>query len=35
MIKQSKIKQLDGRDEFIIGLIAGFIPLVSLAGMIY
>ncbi len=26
---------LDGRDEFLIGLIAGFIPLVSVLAMVY
>jgi hypothetical protein len=35
MVKQITGRQLDGRDEFLIGLIAGFIPLVSLAAMIY
>ena len=35
MVKQTKGNFLDGRDEFFIGLIAGFIPLVGLAAMIY
>jgi len=28
-------RSLDGRDELILGLIAGFIPLISLAAMVY
>jgi hypothetical protein len=35
MVKQISGRQLDGRDEFFIGLIVGFIPLVGLAAMIY
>jgi hypothetical protein len=28
-------KNLDGRDELILALIAGFIPLMTLAAMVY
>jgi len=35
MVKQSKGKMLDRREELLFGLIAGFIPLVSLAALIH
>jgi hypothetical protein len=35
MINLIKGMQLDGRDELLLCLIAGFIPLVSLAAMIH
>lgn len=33
MIKLKLIKQLDRRDELVLGLLAGFIPLLSLAAL--
>jgi hypothetical protein len=33
MIKRNLINELDRRDELILGLLAGFIPLLSLAMM--
>jgi hypothetical protein len=33
MIKRELINELDGRDELILTLLAGFIPLLSLAAM--
>lgn len=33
MLKRKLIKQLDRRDELILSLIAGFIPLLSIAMM--
>ena len=35
MTNLNMLKQLDNRDEFILSLIAGFIPLIGLAAMIH
>jgi hypothetical protein len=34
MISGKSFENLDGRDEFLLGLIVAFIPVVTLAGMI-
>jgi hypothetical protein len=35
MINRNLFTALDGRDELILSLLAGFIPLLSLAAMAY